>query len=136
MSFAVAVTGEPNSVNDPVAGGSVSVAETFPVLAFTFADSVPGPSVSVAFGPARNVLPPILYLALMIDAADAGPPAVTSGPAAISPADPSAAARLGHADRIAMDIGIPSKGLNVGVSVPAAGRPKPMGWLARRAFPE
>src|SRR5215469_1310033 len=105
IRLAVAVTGMmPNCLKEPVAGGSVRVALTFPVPAFTFAESVPGPSLSVAIGPARNVLPVILYLALMNVAAEAWPPAATSAPAATSPAAPIAATRLGNVDRMAMDI--------------------------------
>jgi hypothetical protein len=93
-------------LNDPVAGGSDKVALTLPVLAFTLADRVPGPSERVAIGPARNVLPVILYFALMVVAAEAeaGPPAATSAPAATNPAAPVAATRLAHGDRMIMDI--------------------------------
>jgi hypothetical protein len=104
MNFVVAATGTaPNCLKDAVAGGNDRVAEIFP-LSLTLADRAPGPSDSEAFGPARKVLPVILYFACKNVAADAGPPAATSVPAATSPTALVAAIRLGHADRIATDI--------------------------------
>src|SRR5215469_15394233 len=58
MKCVVAVTGmSPNCLNDKVASGRVSVALNLPVLTFTFADNLPGPRGSVAFGALRKVLP-------------------------------------------------------------------------------
>src|SRR5215468_10667631 len=58
MNATVAVTGiRPSSLNDPVAGGSLRLAVTAPVLRFTLDRSVPGPSVTVALAALMTVLP-------------------------------------------------------------------------------
>src|SRR5215472_4905785 len=72
MNATVAVTGiRPNSLNDPLAGGRLRLAVTLPLLRFTLDRSAPGPSVTVALGALRNVLPFTGYLTLSTVAADA-----------------------------------------------------------------
>src|SRR5690242_2935483 len=93
MKCVVAVTGmNPNCLNESVASGRASVALTAPVLAFTFADSLPGPRGSVAFGALRKVLPVTLYVAwTVLVAADVGAAAAATLKTAARPTVAAAA---------------------------------------------
>src|SRR5215469_11555366 len=87
MNAAVAVTGiRPSSLNDPVAGGRFRLAVTAPVLRSTLARSVPGPSLMLALGALRNVLPCTGYLTLTTVSAAEAAGAAAIVKAATSPA--------------------------------------------------
>src|SRR5579863_7902920 len=72
MKATVAVTGTmPSSVKDPVAGGSLRLPVTAPVLRFTLDRRVPGPRGTVALAALINVLPLIGYLTVSVVPVDA-----------------------------------------------------------------
>src|SRR5215813_13102603 len=68
LKAVVAVTGmSPNCLNEAVAGGSVKVADSLPVLRFTDDFSVPGPSATFALTLLITVFPVTGYLTVRVE---------------------------------------------------------------------
>src|SRR5215475_1698003 len=86
LNAVVAVTGmSPNCLNEAVAGGSVKVADSLPVLRFTDDFSVPGPSATLALTLLITVFPVTGYLTVRVEDPSTAPVLMATIAAAASP---------------------------------------------------